>query len=106
MLCCWLCKPSRLAVLCLVVFGFCQFLLCFGFGTAEWAALLLTAWLCQPEAEFDINCVVFVFFYCYDSSRMWLRYIMPVEVLQIVTRTGEVLPKFLRTETPSGRDKF
>ena len=93
-ICCWLCKPSRLAVLC------------FGFGTAEWAALFLTAWLCQPEAEFDINCVVFVFFYCYYSSRMWLRYIVLVEKFQIVRRTGEMLPKFLRTGTPLGRDNL
>ena len=48
-ICYWLCKSSRLAVLC------------FGFGTVEWAALFLTAWSCQPEAKFDINCVVFVF---------------------------------------------
>ena len=25
---------------------------------------------------------------------------------QIIRRTGEMLPKFLRTETPPGRDKF
>ena len=43
---------------------------------------------------------------CYYSSRMWLRCIVLVEKFQIVRRTGEMLPKFLRTETPPGRDSF
>ena len=64
------------------------------------------------------NCVVVVMFVqpcrlrlltawlCIYSSRMWLMYIVSVEMLQIVTRTREVLPKFLRTGTPPGCDNL